>query len=86
VLGHSPVCGRSGFRRKNPKASACVFRGDTRFEGKIVSAFEPSADVIRKGKASKPNEFGKMVKLQESTMKSTLAAPMTPSCPAIATH
>ena len=28
--------------------------------------FEPSTEVIRKGKASKPNEFGKMVKLQEA--------------------
>jgi transposase, IS5 family len=41
-----------------------VFRGDTRFEGKIVSVFEPSAEVIRKGKSGKPNEFGKIVKLQ----------------------
>jgi transposase, IS5 family len=43
-----------------------VFRGDTRFEGKIVSVFEPSAEVIRKGKSGKPNEFGKIVKLQEA--------------------
>jgi hypothetical protein len=50
------------------------------FEGNIVSVFELSAEVIHKGKAGKPNEFGKMVKLQESTMKSTFAAPMTPSC------
>jgi IS5 family transposase len=28
--------------------------------------FEPSTEVIRKGKAAKPNEFGKMVKLQEA--------------------
>lgn len=28
--------------------------------------FEPSTEVIRKGKASKPNEFGKVVKLQEA--------------------
>ena len=32
----------------------------------MVSMFEPSTEVIRKGKASKPNEFGKMVKLQEA--------------------
>ena len=30
--------------------------GDSRSEGKIVSLFEPSAEVIRKGKASKPTE------------------------------
>jgi len=45
---------------------ARIFRGDTRFEGKLFSLFEPSTEVIRKGKAAKPNEFGKMVKLQEA--------------------
>ena len=43
-----------------------IFEGDTRSEGKIVSVFEPSAEVIRKGKASKPTEFGKLIKLQEA--------------------
>jgi IS5 family transposase len=43
-----------------------IFGGDTRAEGKILSIFEPSTEVIRKGKAGKPNEFGKMVKLQEA--------------------
>jgi IS5 family transposase len=43
-----------------------IFDGNTRAEGKIVSLFEPSTEVIRKGKAGKPNEFGKMVKLQEA--------------------
>jgi len=28
--------------------------------------FEPSTEIIRKGKTGKPNEFGKMVKLQEA--------------------
>src|SRR6202049_2108442 len=41
-------------------------RNDTRAEGKIFSCFEPSTEIIRKGKAGKPNEFGKMVKLQEA--------------------
>jgi transposase, IS5 family len=45
---------------------ARLFRGDTRSEGKIFSLFEPSTEIIRKGKAGKPNEFGKMVKLQEA--------------------
>jgi IS5 family transposase len=45
---------------------ARIYRGDTRSEGKLVSVFEPSTEVIRKGKAGKPNEFGKMVKLQEA--------------------
>jgi IS5 family transposase len=30
----------------------------------VVSFFEPQTEVIRKGKASKPTEFGKMVKSQ----------------------
>src|SRR6266481_6824169 len=37
-----------------------------RAAGKILSVFEPSTEVIRKGKAGKPNEFGKMIKLQEA--------------------
>jgi IS5 family transposase len=45
---------------------ARLFRGNTRSEGKLLSLFEPSTEVIRKGKAGKPNEFGKMVKLQEA--------------------
>jgi hypothetical protein len=39
---------------------------DTRADGKILSLFEPATEVIRKGKAGKPNEFGKMVKLQDA--------------------
>ena len=48
------------------QTKARIFRGDTRSEGKIVSIFEPSTEVIRKGKASRPTEFGKLVKLQEA--------------------
>jgi IS5 family transposase len=43
-----------------------IFRGNTRAEGKLVSVFEPSTEIIRKGKAGKPTEFGKMIKLQEA--------------------
>ncbi len=45
---------------------ARIFRGDTRCGDKLLSVFEPSTEIIRKGKAAKPNEFGKMVKLQEA--------------------
>jgi transposase, IS5 family len=45
---------------------ACIFEGNMYSQGKIVSVFEPSTEIIRKGKASKPTEFGKMVKLQEA--------------------
>src|SRR5262249_46614425 len=45
---------------------ARILRGNTRSEGKLVSVFEPTTEIIRTGKASKPTEFGKMVKLQEA--------------------
>jgi transposase, IS5 family len=47
------------------QTKARIFHGETRSEGKIFSLFEPSTEIIRKGKAGKPNEFGKLVKLQE---------------------
>jgi len=43
-----------------------VFGGDPRTPGKLVSLFEPHTEIIRKGKAAKPTEFGKMVKIQEA--------------------
>src|SRR5580704_7524930 len=48
------------------QTKARIFGGDTHAEGKLFSIFEESTEVIRKGKAGKPNEFGKMVKVQES--------------------
>lgn len=48
------------------QTKARIFHGNPRAEGKLLSLFEPSTEVIRKGKPGKPNEFGKMVKLQEA--------------------
>jgi len=48
------------------QAKARVIDGDTHFADKIVSVFEPETEIIRKGKASKPTEFGKMIKIQEA--------------------
>ena len=48
------------------QAKARVFDGITQLPGKIVSLFEPHSEIIRKGKASKPTEFGKMVQVQET--------------------
>ncbi len=45
---------------------ARILGGDTHVKDKLLSVFEPSTEVIRKGKAGKPTEFGKMVKLQEA--------------------
>jgi transposase, IS5 family len=55
------------------QTKARVFADDTHAEGKIVSLFEPSTEVIRKGKAGKPTEFGKMVKLQEAENQIVIA-------------
>jgi transposase, IS5 family len=43
-----------------------IFGRNTRSEGKLVSLFRPSTEIIRKRNAGKPTEFGKMVKLQEA--------------------
>jgi len=48
------------------QARARIFDGDTKHPEKVTSVFEPHTEIIRKGKASKPTEFGKMVKLQEA--------------------
>jgi len=44
------------IRQVMKQTRARIFRGDTRGEGKIVSLFEPSTEIIRKGKpASRPS-------------------------------
>jgi IS5 family transposase len=48
------------------QTKARILGGDTHAVGKLFSIFEESTEVIRKGKAGKPNEFGKMVKVQEA--------------------
>jgi transposase, IS5 family len=48
------------------QTSARIFGGVTQLPGKIVSLFEPHSEIIRKGKASKPTEFGKLVQVAEA--------------------
>ena len=48
------------------QAKQRIFGGNTHVAEKLVSIFEPTTEIIRKGKASKPTEFGKLVKIQES--------------------
>lgn len=48
------------------QTKARIFDGNTKVDHKLVSVFEPHTEIIRKGKASKPTEFGKMVKIQEA--------------------
>jgi IS5 family transposase len=43
-----------------------IIQGNPHAAGKIVSLFEAHTEIIRKGKAAKPTEFGKMVKIQEA--------------------
>ena len=45
---------------------ARVLGAETRTPGKIVSVFEPWAQIIRKGKLDRPTEFGAVVKVQEA--------------------
>jgi IS5 family transposase len=44
---------------------ARVFDGNVRFEGKLLSLFETHTVAIRKGKAHKPTEFGRLVRIDE---------------------
>jgi IS5 family transposase len=53
-------------RRVQAQTRARVFKGDTHYPAKVLSLFEPATEAIRKGKASKPTEFGKLVKVQET--------------------
>jgi transposase, IS5 family len=48
------------------QTKARVFQGITQLPGKVVSVFEPHTEIIRKGKASKPTEFGKLVQITEA--------------------
>jgi transposase, IS5 family len=47
------------------QSQARIFQAQTRHPDKILSLFEPHSVVIRKGKAHKPNEFGRLVRIDE---------------------
>jgi transposase, IS5 family len=48
------------------QTKARVFGGNTHATEKLVSVFEPHTEIIRKGKANRPTEFGNLVKIQEA--------------------
>lgn len=48
------------------QARARVVRERPISDGKLVSIFEPTARILRRGKLHKPTEFGALVKVQES--------------------
>ena len=61
---------------------ARVLGGDTHVPGKVLSVFEPDTETIRKGKIAKPNEFGKLVTIQESEHQIITAYEVHPRRPA----
>lgn len=48
------------------QAQARVIEHDTHFGPKLLSLFEDHTELIRKGKRSKPTEFGNIVRIQEA--------------------
>src|SRR5258708_18957943 len=52
---------------------ARIIHGVTNSAGKIVSLFEHTTEIIRKGKPGKPTEFGKMIKVQEAESQISVA-------------
>lgn len=53
-------------RRVLAQTRARVRKGDPHYPDKLLSLFEPQTEAIRKGKAAKPTEFVKVVKIQEA--------------------
>jgi IS5 family transposase len=56
-------------RRALAQTRARIVQGDTHYPDKLLSLFEPHTEAIRKGKAVKPTEFGKLVKIQEAEVQ-----------------
>jgi hypothetical protein len=57
LLGQTMRAARTADRVKQMIGRARA--RDTQWVGKLMSIFEPGAEVVRKGKASQPAEFGK---------------------------
>ncbi|HJU68334.1 MAG TPA: ISNCY family transposase [Gemmatimonadaceae bacterium] len=53
-------------RRVVRQTRARVLGGNTHYPDKVLSVVEPHTEAIRKGKAAKLTEFGKLVKIQEA--------------------
>ncbi len=61
---------------------ARVLGGDTHVPDKVLSLFEPHTATIRKGKISKPTEFGNLVTIQEAEHQIVTASEVHASRPA----
>ena len=57
---------RPVVQRVLAQTRARIIGGDTHVPDKVLSIFEPHTETIRKGKIARPNEFGKLVTIQES--------------------
>ncbi len=55
---------------------ARIWACDKHYRDKVLSLFEPHTEAIRKGKASKPTEFGKLVKIQEAEYQFVVDCPL----------
>jgi transposase, IS5 family len=61
---------------------ARILGGNTHVPDKVLSIFEPHTETIRKGKIATPNEFGKLVTIQESEHQIITAYEVHPRRPA----
>ncbi len=54
------------MRKVITQTESRVFGGDNHVEGKVLSFFEEHTAAVRKGKAHKPTEFGRLVRVDEA--------------------
>src|SRR6266487_2456279 len=66
VLRDTATMVRRLVQRVVDQTRARLLGGDTHVADKVLIIVEPHTETIRKGKISKPNEFGKLVTIQES--------------------
>ncbi len=66
ALGQQTAATIALLRRVMAQTKARVFGDEQHYADKVLSIFEPDTEAIRKGKAHKPTEFGKLVKIQEA--------------------
>src|SRR5919197_5696838 len=57
---------RPVVQRVLAQTRARILSGDTHVPDKVLSIFEPHTETFRQGMIAKPNEFGKLVTIQES--------------------
>src|ERR1041384_1741862 len=67
------------------QTKARLFRNDLHAVEKLVSFFETATQIVRKGKSSKPTEFGRLIKIQEAGIKSSPTTQSAISVPADST-